>query len=360
MQGNSRIDVLAGFVLACVMFASPMTSTAQELDPEPAVIARLAEQSLLLDVIELERSGFVAVGERGHILLSEDGQQWKQSEHVPVRSTLTRVTAFGRQLWAVGHDSAILHSADGGEHWVLQHYEPEASEPLLDVLFTSSSRGFAVGAYGRFMATNDGGQSWQVERLADRIAGEDIDWEAIARKQGGYDTLPDDYEFPDGSSPVDLLDKGCYEFQECHLNAILALGDGRLMLAAERGYGFRSEDNGESWVAFRFPYPGSMFGLIESDACIVAFGLRGHIQRSCDFGQRWEDLNTPNEQALMDGAQLNGQVVLVGAGATRIYLDGDGSMELEADRLGSDYAGVTAASGGLLLVGEDGVRYETR
>lgn len=353
-------------LLASVLMLGIESVPAQEPQPEPAIQAPLADESLLLDVIEYNDSGYVAVGARGHVLLSEDGRQWKQAGNVPLQATLTRATHFGRRLWAVGHDGSIISSMDGGETWFIQYrdpegddLEPEAQGPLLDVLFLNPNEGIAIGAYGRYMTTDDGGIHWNPGRIADRVASEAIDWEAMARRQGGYETLPEDFEMPGGSSPLDMLDKGCYQYNECHLNAILRLSDGRLMIAAERGYGFRSEDGGKTWEAFRFPYPGSMFGLVEQGGCVIAFGLRGHIQRSCDFGTTWEAIETGSEQSLMGGdVDERGRVVVVGGGATRITISPDGGITREADLLGSDYAAVIIEDDGMILVGDNGVGHD--
>jgi len=340
-------------------------ASAQSIESRPAVQAPLADESLLLDVIPYE-GGFVAVGQRGHVLLSGDGHEWRQAQQVPTRTTLTRVTRYGQRLWAVGHDASILSSIDGGETWNEQHSDPEGNDldpgaqgPLLDVLFVNPNLGFAIGAYGRFMTTEDGGINWNVQRMADRVTSEAIDWQAMAAEQGGYETLPDDFTMGDAGDPLAELDRGCYDFEECHLNDIIELDNKRLMIAAERGYGYRSEDRGETWEAFRFPYTGSMFGLVRQGECIVAFGLRGHIQRSCDFGDNWTDLDTGGEQTLLGGEVTDdGRVILVGSGATRVTLHPDGRMERDADRLGSDYAAVALDDGAQILVGENGVRHD--
>ncbi|MBY6204046.1 hypothetical protein [Halomonas denitrificans] len=335
---------------------------AGENTPEPALEARLADQSLLLDILRYD-DRFVAVGQRGHVLLSDDGRTWSQADRVPVQSTLTRIEREGRRLWAVGHDSAILSSADGGRTWFIQNWDEDAEEPLLDVEFLTALKGFAVGAYGRFMVTSDGGVTWQTERIEDRLVSEAIDWGDVAAAEDGIDTLPEDFE-PEANVETDegedvFVDKGCYEFYECHLNDLLVLEDGRLMMAAERGFGYRSEDGGETWESFRFPYSGSMFGLIELGDCIIAFGLRGHIQRSCDFGDRWEDLQYGGDQTLMGATHLpDGRVLIVGAAASRVTIDEDGRIEEQVDRLGSDYAAVLVQGDHLILVGEDGVRHE--
>lgn len=355
---------IASFGLAAV-FLSMLSGPAMSVQPQPALVAPLAEKSLLLDVIAYNGSGFVAVGERGHIMLSADGRQWRQSANVPVRSTLTRVTNFGRRLWAVGHDAVILSSMDGGETWFTQHFDPEGDDldptaqgPLLDILFVNPNKGIAVGAYGRFMTTEDGGINWTVERLSGRVTSEAIDWVAMAREQLGDDELAED-EIGSDEEALDVLDRGCYELDECHLNAIIDLGNDRLMIAAERGYGFRSRDRGDTWQAFRFPYPGSMFGLVEQGNCVLAFGLRGHVQKSCDFGNRWQELAPEGEQTLLGGhVTEDGRVVLVGSGATRVTIEPDGSISRTADRLGSDYSEVVVDGDELILVGENGVRHD--
>lgn len=393
MNRSTRLSTIHAAVLLVASHAALAQSEA-DLEPRPAIQARLADQALVLDIVRHD-DAYVAVGERGHVLLSDDGRTWTQAAEVPVQSTLTRVESLGRRLWAVGHDSAIISSADGGQTWFVQHWDATTDEPLLDVEFLTAIKGYAVGAYGRFMVTSDGGVTWQEERIGDRVVSEAIDWGDANRLEGdeaggeidsgadgfaddefgddefgdddfGQDETGDDADSEFGSADDayedefdEYIDKGCFEFLECHLNDLLVLDDGRLMIAAERGFGYRSSDGGETWESFRFPYTGSMFGLIELDECIIAFGLRGHIQKSCDFGDRWSRIEYDGDQGLMGGTQLgDGRVVLVGAAATRLVIDAQGNVIRQADRLGSDYAAVLAEDERLILVGEDGIRHE--
>ena len=146
-----------------VILLSFLTIPIINAQPLDARLAPLASKSLLLDIIEVNQSKLVAVGERGHILLSSDGADWQQAQ-VPVQVTLTAVYFIDEMHgWAVGHDATILSSSDGGVSWQIQQHLPEMEKPLLDVLFFDKNTGVAVGAYGLFYRTNDGGKHWSIE-----------------------------------------------------------------------------------------------------------------------------------------------------------------------------------------------------
>lgn len=332
------------------------------IEPRPAERVPMADESLILDVT---RAGerYVAVGARGHVLTSTDGKEWEQAESVPVRSTLTRVEFAGGRLWAVGHGTTIIHSTDLGRTWNLQYFKPLwdgpiTEQPLLDVHFFDATRGIAVGAYGLIMLTDDAGRNWTTAHMEDAMTSEAIEWEEpeVEQETGDNDDLAD--EFYDAEED---FDRGCYEFMECHLNAILALDDQRVMIAAESGYGFRSEDGGKTWESFRFPYPGSMFGLVRASGGVMAFGLRGHVQITNDFGDSWTELESGVNSTLLGGAvNSEGYPVLVGAGATVLtYNPHTREFQASQDRLGGDYAAVAfTEDGSLILAGEDGLKNE--
>lgn len=360
-------------LLASVLSAQP----AHEM-PRPADRVPLATQALVLDMVQTPRN-WVAVGERGHVLLSLDGIHWEQAQFVPAQATLTRVRYADERLWAVGHDSTILHSYDYGQTWTLQHFEPSWEKPLLDVHFFDRNDGLAIGAFGLMLRTSDGGRNWNELDMADLVVSEAIDWEALA---GGSDDMEDldgewrhdewiedelddddDLFNEDWDEDDDFgVDQGCYQFMECHLNAFLDLGDGRQMIVAERGFGFRSVDNGETWESFMFPYQGSMFGVLAAGAGrIVAFGLRGFVQVSDNFGDDWEVLDFGLRSTLKGGVVLDEmRVLLVGSGSTRLTLEvATGSADVREDRLGSDLVAVALGPDGLILLGgADGLTYE--
>jgi photosystem II stability/assembly factor-like uncharacterized protein len=341
---------------------APASSDPAMLESETAPHAT---RSLILDLVNA-KSRAVAVGERGHILLSEDRRQWRQVEHVPTRSTLTGVAAVGDQVWAVGHDGVILHSADGGLGWVRQRvapFDPDSSDthngvPLLDVLFLDERNGFAIGAYALLLRTSDGGTTWtEVPMSAD--GGSDVATDV------GADTGADQDDAVEGDAADDSWTMSADETEiedeaDPHLNAIARTGDGSLFIVGERGAAFRSTDSGESWQRLSLPYDGSMFGVIGYDGRhVLAFGLRGNVYESFDLGDHWNKVDSGAELSLMGGTGWeNGGAALVGAnGVVLTRTQGTGSLLRHAYPNASVLSSVLAiAPGGeLVLAGESGV-----
>jgi len=294
----------------------------------------LADQSLLLDG-QVVGDRVVVVGERGHILLSDDnGRSWAQ-QSVPTRATLTSVAFVDdKRGWAAGHDAVILGTSDGGVSWELLYSDPDDERPILDLWFHDSRCGYAVGAYGLFLGTTDGGRSWSSLPFTPAIlTGDDA-------------VLWDEEE--EAFSEVDF-----------HLNQISATPEGRLYIAAESGHLYRSDDAARSWVSLPTPYQGSFYGSLplgRSD--LILYGLRGHLFRSNDAGVSWREFSTDSQDTLNDGVVLrDGRIVLAGlAGALLVSGDQGQSFRSRSrpDRLGIARI-LEMSDGALLLVGEQGV-----
>ncbi|WP_296277333.1 YCF48-related protein [Pseudomonas sp. UBA7530] len=317
----------------------------------PAKPSALAVRSPLLDVT---RAGerLVAVGQRGHILYSDDaGERWQQAA-VPVSADLNAVHfPTAEQGWAVGNDGVILHSNDAGATWskqldgraigalLVKHYgalasaEPAdeqwpllvaegerltadgADKPFLDVWFADTQRGYAVGVFNLILATRDGGQSWT--------------------------PLQDRTDNPQG----------------LHLNAIAATGDA-LYLAGEQGLLRKWDAEQERFVAVATPYEGSYFGLIGSPGEVLVYGLRGHAFHSRDAGLNWQPLDSGLQVSITAAAlDAQGDYRLFTQAGHMLRAGADAALQLVPQAQQSPVAGATlAANGALVLVGTRGVR----
>jgi photosystem II stability/assembly factor-like uncharacterized protein len=273
-----------------------------------AEILPRASRSMLLDAVRTN-AGFFAVGERGHVLASEDGKTWNQAA-VPTRATLTSIATADGMLWAAGHDGVIVHSTDGGQTWTRRRaapwsydiVDPSEGVPVMDLLFTDPMNGFAIGAYSLMLVTSDGGVTWTPRSvLGEGSAEPEPAVEAPAATEG------DDWTFDESDLSLDAE-------ADPHFNAITRAGSGALVIVGERGAFFRSRDGGETWEGQRLPYEGSMFGVLSWEGeHLMTFGLRGNVLESRDLGSTWTPVETGVTTSLMGGHALpNGGAILVG------------------------------------------------
>ncbi len=314
----------------------------------------------------------VFVGERGHILYSDDqGESWKQAE-VPVRTTLTSVFFISPEKgWAVGHDTVILATEDGGASWTkvldgnkansivlktaqqrfarikeefsraaedeksalrdkldfaeisldeaVRDAEIGPSKPLMDVWFADKNTGIAVGASGYMLRTTDGGQSWQ-------------DWsESIAS--------------------LDFL----------HFYKLTSNNNGYLFLLGESGQVYRSQDVGLSWEKLSVPYLGSFFGGLskKSDGSVYIYGLSGVVLKTIDNGDSWARLPTNTKTILQGGTIISGdRIAIVGLGGGMIVeLDDKSGFEPLKTGVREAFAfALTAKDEKVIIAGENGLR----
>ncbi|SDX19374.1 Uncharacterized protein SAMN04487960_10719 [Marinobacter mobilis] len=359
--------VCLGLTMAC---SAPAAFALPDIIETPARETALAPTQLLTDTTQAGER-IVAVGERGHIIFSDDeGQSWSQGQ-VPVSVTLTALDfADADTGWAVGHSGVVLRTDDAGASWALQLTGIRAAElaiagkevraaeleeriaeapeeekgdlewalddlyfsienmrsdldigpvnPLLDVWFENEQHGFVIGAYGMILRTNDGGDSWQ-------------DWSGRLENPSGY-----------------------------HLNAITSVTGGGLVIVGEAGQIFVSVDNGETWELRDSPYPGSLFGVLGTGNVneILAFGLRGNVLLSRDLGKSWTIVPSGATATLNGGAVADdGRITLVGNGGA-ILVSTNGAESFR-ENFRNDREGVMSvvpvSDTNILIVGERGV-----
>ena len=343
---------LVAVTLAATLL-SPHVAAAGFVDvlDSPAIESALASKGLLQGVARAGNT-LVAVGQRGHIVVSGDGgATWKQGK-VPVASDLTAVYFVGdKKGWAVGHDGVILNTVDGGATWTLQldgrkandlllasleskaaaapasealklalvearrYKDQGADKPFLDVWFSDENTGYAVGAYNLIFHTRDGGKTWE-------------SW---------FDRTENPKFF--------------------NLYAIRPAG-GTLFIAGEGGLVLKLDPAGERFTAVATPYNGSYFGVADAKSAVVVFGLRGNVYRTDDGGKSWNKVETGLTAAVVGGAtSAKGELLLADAGG-RIVASEDGGKTYQkvAVKNSLPIFGLTdAGNGRLALVGPRGV-----
>jgi photosystem II stability/assembly factor-like uncharacterized protein len=343
---------IIGAALAAFALLAPAAAPAAELPDvldTPAATSAFARTGLLNG---LARAGkrVVAVGQRGHVLYSDDaGRTWVQAK-VPVSSDLVAVTfPTPSHGWAVGHDGVVLHSADAGATWIRQldgrsagqamvaWYAAEAAKggsgdaaklldeakrfaeqgaenPFLDVWFENERTGFVVGAFNLILRTADGGKTW----------------EPWLHRTDNPKTL--------------------------HLYAIRPAG-GALYIAGEQGLLLKLDAQSGRFRALELPYQGTLFGVTGSAKSAVVFGLRGNAFRSADGGKTWQKIETGLQVGLTGGAVDAGRLVLVSqAGHVLVSADDGASFKpLKVERPAPAAAVIGAEENAIVIAGPRGV-----
>lgn len=351
---SSRKRAVSGLHCALALILMLMSLTGFAFQNPLVVPAIHSAKAITSPLTAVAQAGdrLVAVGQRGHILFSDDaGHGWEQA-HVPVSNDLVAVSfASPSHGWAVGHGGVVLHTEDGGLNWVLQlegeqtsaliseYYQARAgdeaypdaelmlereevlvsfggTQPLMDVYFEDEQNGYVVGIFNRLLRTRDGGNSW--EPWGHRI-----------------------------DNPYEL-----------HFYSINAGADG-LYITGEQGMVWRLDEAEDAFSAVETPYNGTLFGSAVSDGLLVVFGMRGNAYLSVDQGQNWEHLDIDSVAGITDGVITGkGVIALVNLGGELLVSANRGrSFESHPVPRSMPFYGLALLSGTqVALVGAEGAQ----
>jgi photosystem II stability/assembly factor-like uncharacterized protein len=358
VDGSRRGLLLLGMGLGLqVLLAPSMASTVAAFASaamsgplsEPATMTPRAAHAVLTRVV-LAGERLVAIGERGMVVLSDDGgRQWRQA-HVPVSVTLTSASFVdARQGWIAGHSGVVLHTSDGGESWSLQTdgvalakaaleqarglpsanadrdhriqdaqrlVEDGADKPLLSICFADARRGMVVGAFGLAAATGDGGKTWTPCR----------------------ERLP---------NPMSM-----------HLYAV-ARHDKTWVVAGEQGVLMRSRDDGASFESLAAPSERTLFTATATrNGGFVCAGLLGAACRIDPGSSAVSPIGLSAPLTILSSVELrDGRVMLLAQGG-RVLASSDGGAHFTEQPLARRdplTSLVEAADGGLVATSLGGV-----
>lgn len=358
VDGSRRALVLLGLgvglqVLLAPTLASTTVAVVSAAMPgplnEPATMTPRAAHAMLTRVVQAG-DRLVAMGERGLVVLSDDGgHQWRQAR-VPVSVTLTSASfANPREGWIAGHNGVVLHTSDSGETWAVQTDGvalakaslaqalglPEGSadrerrieeaqrlvddgpdKPLLSICFADARRGMVVGAFGLAASTEDGGKTWTPCR----------------------DRLP---------NPMSL-----------HLYAI-AHQDKDWVMAGEQGVLMRSRDDGASFEALTAPSERTLFAATATQAGgFVCAGLLGAACRIDPGATAVAAIDLPAPLTILSCVELrDGRVMLLAQGG-QLFASRDAGVHFAEQPLQRRVpltSLVDAADGGLVATSLGGV-----
>jgi len=199
------------------------------------------------------------VGANGTIFHSADGgENWKEQKSGVNWLLADGVFVNNKEGWVAGLSGTVLHTSDAGETWVTQ--KTGTDKHLFSVSFVDSKNGWAIGEWNTIIHTADGGKTWQPQ-----------------------------------SEEGDKV-----------LNNVLFTDAQNGLVVGEQGIILKTTDGGKTWEqiipAFfqratleeelEKPRP-ALFGIFAIDKNnIFLCGIDGTILRTADAGATWEQCNT--------------------------------------------------------------------
>jgi len=104
-----------------------------------------------------------AIGRNGTILITSNGGSTWSKQSYKDRTAFYGIYFLNKDTgWIVGQNATILSTTNGGNQWTIQ-VDPKQKSYLRDVFFVNQSKGWLVGTGGLIMNTTNGGQSWSVQ-----------------------------------------------------------------------------------------------------------------------------------------------------------------------------------------------------
>lgn len=247
-------------------------------------------------------SGYIwAVGFNSTILHSKDGGENWVHQKCPLETDLFGVFFLDtRKGWIVGKYGSIFRTVDGGEHWIM--VKPQTHQRLFDVHFVNEKQGWSVGSWGTILHTEDGGETWIKQG-----SGEDIIYNSVwfVDKRQGW-------------------------------------------IVGEYGNILYTKDGGKSWIKqeckdiipevredeWETPTPSLYDVYFKTPLTGWAVGLDGIIIMTEDGGRHWRRLQTPLKSTLYKIVVIEEKGWVIGSqGSYLTSLDGGKNWSLEEKKI---------------------------
>jgi photosystem II stability/assembly factor-like uncharacterized protein len=134
----------------------------------------LEEEFNLFALVMMNARHVCVAGDRGRVFVTQDaGETWMESasplydEHMMEGTTLYALAYDSGVLYAAGLDGVLIYSKDHGETWVER--DSGLRGPELYGIDVVDGIGIGVGSGGNVIFTPDGGSSWKVLDVPEKV-----------------------------------------------------------------------------------------------------------------------------------------------------------------------------------------------
>jgi photosystem II stability/assembly factor-like uncharacterized protein len=261
----------------------------------------------------------------------------------------------GNRVFVVGQEGLIIYSDDFGQSW--HQAKVPVSATMTAIAFASPKVGWAIGALGLVLKTEDGGATWfkQLDGIAE-IALMDTATQAFVAAQ------PPGSDAADHATRRDQILSG--QGPDKPMLSLLVVSETEVFVFGTYRFAEHSTDGGQSWTDWSFhigdPQSQNIYGATAIGGAYYLVSETGLIFRSTDGGQSFPQLAQPGGPA---AATLFG-ITDTGTGGILAY-GVAGEMWLSTDQgktwTAPQFAGtsnvnsvISMVGGALLLAGDSG------
>ncbi len=239
----------------------------------------------------------------------------------------------GRILWAVGSDGKVIRSEDGGDSWTVQR--TPTRENLQDIAAWDTERAVLVGNEGVVLITSDAGETWE-SATAPRSE--------IFNKLIRVEALPDGEAWAVGAMNAVFRSRDfgvswerAVPEEDITWNGIAFVGERDIWVVGEFGILLHSADGGESWEEREVGLESSLMSVEFRDGGKgVAVGLEGTVLVTDNGGAEWVRVETDFSEHLFDVTWDGGRWVAVGEDGIVVRSSEGDDRVWAADRLAPD------------------------
>ncbi len=250
---------------------------------------------------------YILIGSLAYLACSQDTPQigWEQVKSVTNEHLYGIHFADAKNGWAVGTNSEVLSSKDGGKTWRKSQAKPPSTDTLTQVSFATPTNGWLVGI-GKVFYTGSGGNSWHVQHQIRNEGGRPpgiLDLHFVNTTEGwavgGVGTRE--------IATILYTQNGGVKWEkvrnpsEKHLWGVYFVDSEHGWVVGEAGEILHTKDGGKQWVRQISDAEQPLFAVHFANLTqgwIV--GTNGLILHTADGGQTWQRQKNPMKQSLRD------------------------------------------------------------
>jgi len=253
------------------------------------------------------------------------------------KSTFRDIQFIGKNGWIVGRGGILLTTQNGGESWTLERF---GMLNFNDIHMVSPLRGFLVTDNGYLLSTETGGRKWKVREWADYSSS----LNSIAfNREKGIITGDKGTVLTTSNSGLDwtmsVIDEARRKNRHVNLNRAFFLNAATVWMVGDEGVLMNSEDGGKTWSSKKFQENNYLTVHFTNREEGMVAGENGILIRTKDGGDHWT-------RASITDSRINS----INQTGGKLWISGDNGLVMSSTNAGRSWSGVEGKSFVVMLL----------